>query len=267
MPKTQNGEHVVPAKGIAVQRTARIAGAAYLIQYATSVYAIYVRSSLAVSSGAAQSASNIIAHAQLFRASILADVFTCACLVVLNVAFYELLSPVHLRVARMAAVWRIVEIAIGGAIAVSSLVAVSLLTSNAYAAGFQQRELQGLAHAFIQAQASGYMVALFFSGLGSTAYMYLLLRSGYVPRAIAVLAVTGSMFIIFIAVVPLAFPALPAMILPLVVTLPVVLKLLVALVLVPIIGFEAILGAWFLVKGVGPLRRYVFPDSAAPAMV
>lgn len=150
----------------------------------------------------------------------------------------------------MAALWRVVEVSIGGAIAVSSFVALSILSGATYAQAFQPREVQALARVFIQAQSSGYMVALFFSGLGSATYMYLLLKSRYVPTWLAVLALAGSIFVAVFAVVPLVFPAAPALTTALVTNLPVGFKLALGVLLVPIIAFEAILGLWLLLKGV-----------------
>src|SRR5262245_19784997 len=56
------------------EQAARIAGAAYLIQYVTSVFPeFYVRPALIVQADAATTASNIVSHAQLFRIAIVCD--------------------------------------------------------------------------------------------------------------------------------------------------------------------------------------------------
>jgi hypothetical protein len=50
------------------RQAARIAGAAYLIQYMFAVYPeFFVRPALIVTGDAARTASNIVAHAQMFR--------------------------------------------------------------------------------------------------------------------------------------------------------------------------------------------------------
>jgi hypothetical protein len=78
------------------RQLAILIGAAYLITDATSIFTeFYVRPSLVVSGDAARTASNIVAHAQLFRAGAVADVLGGAGVVILNLALYELLAPVH----------------------------------------------------------------------------------------------------------------------------------------------------------------------------
>lgn len=93
-------------------RAARIAGAAYLVTYATSVFAeFYARPSL-VAADPARTAANVAAHAQLFRLVIASDLLTGVGVVVLNM---ELLAPAGWRLARFAAFWRLVERSRSGA--------------------------------------------------------------------------------------------------------------------------------------------------------
>ncbi len=80
----------------------------------------------------------------------------------------------------------------GGAITVSSFVVLSLLSGADYLQAFEPRQLQALARLFIGAQSSGYWIMLVFFGLGSTTYSYLLVRSCYVPKALAVFGVVAS---------------------------------------------------------------------------
>lgn len=103
------------------RQAAKIAGAAYVIQYVTSVFPeFYVRPALIVTGDAARTASNIAAHAQLFRLAIVSDLLAGVAVIVLNLALYELLAPVHRGLARIAAFWRLVEVAVGSAIAVTA---------------------------------------------------------------------------------------------------------------------------------------------------
>jgi hypothetical protein len=91
---------------------------------------------------------------------------------------------------------------------------------------------------------------MLFLCVGSTLYMVLLFRSRYVPRALAVLGLVmgplGALFFLgrilfpaWLAAVTAAVRALP----------PVVLAALAVLVL-PALAFEVLLGLWLLVKGV-----------------
>lgn len=234
-----------------LRRAAMIAGAAYLITDATSIFAeFFVRLTLIVSGDAARTASNIVAHAQLFRVGIVCDLLAGAGVVILNLALYQLLAPVHRSLARLAALWRIVEVAVGSAITVSSFIVLSILNGADYLQAFQPRELQALAQVFVGAQTSGYMIVLLFFALGSTTYMYLLIRSRYVPKPIALLGLGGSALVALFALARMLFPASVAAAMAAVRALPAVALALLATILMPIFAFEIILGLWLLVKGV-----------------
>lgn len=225
------------------RQIARIAGAAYLIQYVTSVFPeFYVRPALIVAGDAARTASNIAAHEQMFRLAIVSDLLAGVAVVVLNAALYELLAPVHRSLARFAAFWRLVEVAVGSVIAVSGFVVLSLLSGA--------EPLQGLVNVVFRARESGYMMLLLFFGLGSATYMYLLVRSRYVPRALALLGLVGSALAALFALIRMLFPGFVAAAFAAVRELPPVALALLALVLAPILLLEFVLGLWLLVKGV-----------------
>jgi hypothetical protein len=233
------------------RQVAAIAGAAYLITDAGAIFSeFFVRPTLVVSGDAARTASNIVAHAQLFRAGIASDLLTAAGVVILNLALYELLAPVHRSLARLAAFWRLVEVAVFSAITVSSFIVLSLLTGADYAQAFQPRELQALARLFVGAQASGYLIVLLFFGLGSTTYMVLLVRSRYIPKALALLALGGSALVALFALTRMLFPPFVAATVAAVRALPPVALVSLAVIFMPILLFEIILGFWLLVKGV-----------------
>ena len=232
------------------RRAARIAGAAYLITDATSILAIVVRSRLIVSGDAARTAGNIAAHARLFRVGIVADLLTGAGVVILNLALYELLAPVQRSLARLAALWRLVEVSVGSAIAVSGFMVLSLLSGADFLQAIPPRELPALASLLVGAQTSGYLIVLFFAGLGSTIYTYLLVRSRFVPKPLALLALSGSLLVGLFPLTRMLFPALPAATVAAVRALPGIAPVGFALILVPIVAFELLLGLWLLVKGV-----------------
>lgn len=236
--------------GFTPRRTAAVAGAAYLVTYVMSVFAeFYVRPTL-IAGDAARTASNIVAHAQLFRIALVADLLTGAGVVILNLGLYELLAPVHRSVARFAAFWRLVEVAVGSAITVSGFIVLSLLSGADYLRAFDARELQSLARLFVAAHASGYAIVLLFYSFGSTTYMYLLVRSRYVPQTLAVLSLAGSALVAVFALTRLLFPNIVAAGSTAVRNLPPIALVLLAAIFVPIFLFEAALGLWLLVKGV-----------------
>lgn len=93
------------------------------------------------------------------------------------------------------------------------------------------------------------MAVLLFYGFGSAVYMYLLFRSRYVPRALALLGLAGSALAALFALTRILFPAFVMAGGAAVRALPAAALALLAPVFVPLILFEAALGLWLLVKG------------------
>lgn len=235
----------------AQQSAARVAGFFYLLTTALAAYAeLFVRAPLIVRDDAARTASNIAANAQLFRVSIVCDLLMVACVVILNLSLYQLLAPVHRRLALVAASWRMFEVSAHAVAAVSSFVVLRLLSGAEYLQVFEPRQLQALARLFVGAHGSGYNVALLFFALGSTTYMYLLVRSRYVPRALAFSGVAASALTLLFILARMLFPAWVTETTAAVRALPAVALVLLAMIVVPIFAFEVTLGLWLLVKGV-----------------
>jgi hypothetical protein len=248
----------------AQRAAARIAGLCYLVTTVTAAVAEFrVRSALIVGSDAAQTAGRIAAHVLLFRVGIVCDLLTAAGVVVLNLALYELLAPVHRSLARVAASWRMVEVSVLGAITVSSFIVLSILGGADYPQAFEPHQLQALARLFVGAQTSGYVTALLFFSLGSTVYMYLLVRSRYVPGVLAFSGLAGSALCAFYVLARMLLPAWVTAATAAVRALPVVALVLLAMIFVPILAFEVTLGAWLLVRGVGAQERGPWQESRA----
>src|SRR5712691_11747356 len=127
------------------QQAARIAGALYLLTNVTAEFNLFfMRPRLFVAGDVARTASNLMAHAQLYRVAIVIDLLTCAGVVMLNGALYDLLAPVHRSLARVAAFWRLTEQSVYAAIIVCSFAVLSLLSGADYLQAFEPRQLQAL---------------------------------------------------------------------------------------------------------------------------
>ena len=238
------------ATDFSLQQAARIAGAAYVVQYVTAVYPEFVVRPALIVGDAARTASNIVANEGLFRAITVCDLIAGLAVVVVNAALFQLLAPVHRGLARLAAFWRLVEVAVGTAIAVSGFAVLSLLKGAAPLQAFEARQLQDLARLLLGARQSGYMVLLLFFSFGSTTYMYLLLRSRYVPRWMALTGLVGSALGGVVALTQMLFPALVTAAAASARTLPMAALVMLGLLLAPIVLLELVLGIWLLVKGV-----------------
>ena len=217
-------------------RAARLAGAMYLITMATAIFGeSFVRGSLFVSGDAVQTAQNIIESERLFRISIATDLFTYTGVVVLIWALYVLLRPVDRNLALLAVLMRLAEVAILYVATLGSSVALVLLSGADYLQTFDASQLHSLARVALIAQGAGVDLGFVLLGLGSAVFAYLLLRSGYVPKALAAWGVFASLLLTTAAVSIIVFPAVvspfyfPSM--------------------APMGIYEITLGFWLLLKG------------------
>ncbi len=219
----------------AQSRAARLAGAMYLISMATAIFGeSFIRGSLIVRGDATHTAQNIIGSERLFRIGIATDLATFTGVVVLIWALYVLLRPVDRNLALLAVLLRLVEVSIHYVSILFSLVALGFLNGADYLSTFDASQLHSLARVAISAQGAGLNLGFVLVGLGSAVFAYLLLRSGYVPKALAAWGVFSSLLLTTSAVLLIVFPALG----------PVQLA-----TMVPMGIYEVTLGFWLLLKG------------------
>ena len=139
------------------------------------------------------------------------------------------------NLALLAVFLRLAEVAIHYVAILGSVVALMLLSGADYLQTFDTSQLHSLARVAVSAQGAGVNLGFVLLGLGSTVFAYLLLRSGYVPKALAGLGIFASLLLATAAVSIIVFPTvarpfyLPAM--------------------APMGIYEITLGFWLLIKG------------------
>ncbi|NIR45233.1 MAG: DUF4386 domain-containing protein [Gemmatimonadetes bacterium] len=217
-------------------RAARIAGAMYLIALAAAVLGEYfVRASLIVRGDPTQTAQNIIEHERLFRIGIASDLVSFTGIVVLTLALYVLLKPVNEDLAMLAAFWWLAEAAILCVSTLGNSIVLALLSGADFLKTFAPGQLHSLAGLALSSRAAGYNIGLILFGLGSTVFSYLLLKSGYVPKALAAWGVFASLLVLMSAFWIIVFPDIP--------------KALQLVSPAAIFIYEVALGSWLLLKG------------------
>jgi hypothetical protein len=218
------------------QRTAaKVAGSIYLIAMATSMFAeLYLRDSMIVARDAVQTALNIVASERFFRISSVIHLLTFATDAVMAVALYTILKPVNRSLALLAAFWRLANCAILSVAVLNDFAALRFLADTEYLRAFDTRQLQVLARVFLSIGAAGFQLGFVFLGLGSTAFSYLWLKSGYIPRPLAGWGIFASLVLAFGTVAILIFPTLGVIGLS---------------YMAPMFFYEVGLGLWLLVKG------------------
>ena len=218
------------------QRTAaKVAGSIYLIAMATSMFAeLYLRDSMIVPRDAAQTALNIAAAERFFRLSSVIHLLTFATDAVMAVALYTILKPVNRSLALLAAFWRLADCAILSVAVLNDFAALRFLADTEYLRAFGTAQLQVLARVFLAIGAAGYQLGFVFLGLGSAAFSYLWLKSGYIPRPLAAWGIFASLVLTLVTVAILIFPTLGVIGLA---------------YMAPMFVYEVGLGLWLLVKG------------------
>jgi hypothetical protein len=220
------------------QRTAaRVAGFLYLAQMATAVFGeSFVRGRLLVAGDATQTASNIVQAERLFRLSIAGDLVTYAAVIVLTWALYVVVRPVNRNLALLAVLFRIAEVAILCVATVNSLVALRLLSGAEYLKTFEAGQLHSLARLVLSAQGIAMNIGFIPLGLGSAVFAYLLLKSRYVPRALAGWGIFASLVLAIVTWAIIVFPGIG--------------EVMGLAYMAPMGIYEVGLGLWLLVRGI-----------------
>ena len=212
----------------------------YLFTMATALFGEgYVRGSLYVSESAAQTAQNLLASNQLFRLALVTDLITFSGVVVLVWALYQLLRQVHHELSALGAFFRLVELGIHFSAVAFGVAALSLLARGEYTQGFQDPQLFALVGLALRAQGAGLTLGFIPLGLGSAVFAYLLLRSRYVPRALAAWGILASVLLTTYSVGVVLSPTTTDYF---------------YVAMIPMFLYEVGLGSWLLIKGVDVQR-------------
>ncbi len=235
---TSPSHHQAPAlaAGPNPRALARIVGGLLLLQMAGGVFGeMIVRRPLIVRGDVTKTAENILESERLFRTAIAGDLVTSVAVLTLTWGLYVLLRPVNKHLALLGAFFRITENAVLCGVTIGSLVALRLLSGADYLMSFEPRQLHGLVRLALGAQGLGMNVAFVLLGLGSSIFAYLLLKSRYVPKVLAVWGIFSALLLSVGTLAIIVFPELGAIGLA---------------YMMPMGLYEVGLGLWLLVKGV-----------------
>ena len=213
---------------------ARIVGILYLLTMATSIVGYVLRGPMIVRGDTLQTATHIAASERLYRLSIVADLITVAGVIVLLWAIYVVLKPVDRNLALLAAFFRLAENIVLAGITLCGFATVALLGSTPHLRAFDTAQLQALIYTLaVRVHGAGFNVGFVFLGLGSTVFAYLWLKSGYIPRFIAIWGIWSSLLLSVVTLGIMIFPRWGA---------------LGLLHMMPLGLFEVGLGFWLLIK-------------------
>lgn len=178
-------------------RTARLAGALYVIPWVLSLLAFFLRQNIFVAGDAAATASNVIASEGLLRLSLVSDFIVQAVFIGLVFVLYRLLKPVNKNHALLMVILFLVSVPIA-MLNLLNLVAPLLLLSGADAlAAFTPDQLHALVPVFSGLHEYGVMIAYIFWGLWLFPLGYLVFKSGFLPKLLGILVMIGCFGYLF----------------------------------------------------------------------
>ncbi|MGD0786653.1 MAG: DUF4386 domain-containing protein [Terracidiphilus sp.] len=185
---------------------AKVVGVAYLVTFVAVVYTRYGILGRLLTDNAADTARNILAQEQLFRAGIAGYLFYCVSLIVLVTALYVVLRPVSRGFALLAALWWLVWVFMWLGITLNLFDALRLIHGADSLQAFGPERLQAVASFYLHRCFDYYYVGLLFWGLASTVCACLWFKSRYIPRALAAFGVVSSAFAVACTFVFIMFP-------------------------------------------------------------
>jgi hypothetical protein len=175
------------------RRLARIAGICAVVGIVTGAFDIgYVRSVLFVAADAAATARNILAHETLFRAGFGAHLLLLLCNIPAEIIFFVLFRRVNLVVAAVAMACGLIGTAIESLDMLNSYVPLQLAIDVHAMGTFTPQQIESTSYLALQLQNVGLLISFVFYGLDEMLGGFLIVRSGFIPRAIgALLGIAG----------------------------------------------------------------------------
>ena len=167
---------------------ARLAGACYLLGALASVFGqMIIPGRLVVSSSAATTAANILAHESLYRFSAVLAFMSVPFHLVWAILFYRLFKSVNRSIPLLAAFVMLMGCVMWTLCAFFSLAALNVLKGTSSLSAFGPEQLRTLALVLLRLNVQAYDVGLVFFGLWCLLVGYLIAKSTFLPRIIGVL--------------------------------------------------------------------------------
>lgn len=173
---------------------ARAAGVLYLMIIVFGIFSeVFIRSSLIVPGDAAATASNVMASEGLFRVGFFADSVMFLSDVALAALLFILLRPVSRTLALTATFFRLAQAAVLALNLLNYHAALLVLNGTGYASVFETGQLQALSYLFLDLHGHGYDLGLLLFGVHCFLLGYLIVKSGYLPKALGALMMAASL--------------------------------------------------------------------------
>lgn len=174
-------------------KASRLAGAIYLAVVVTGLFSlVYVPSRISVSGDAHATINNIVTHGFLFRAGIAAFLIKQVAFLLLPLALFKLLRPVHQGMALIMVALAVASVPIALVSLANRLDALDML-GGAYSHALSPIQLESQAMLSLNAYGNGLLVTTLFWGLWLLPFGYLVIRSGFLPKVLGFFLILGGL--------------------------------------------------------------------------
>ena len=181
------------------RKTARLAGFLYLLVGITApIGLVYVPGKLIVPEDATATADRVRAAGSLLRIGIASELFHQVVGIFLVLVLYRLFKAVNEKHAVLLVILgALVSVPIVFLNVLNEIAALILVSGADFLSAFDKRQLDALAYMSLRLHGQGIMVAAIFWGLWLFPFGMLVIRSGFIPRALGVLLmIAGSAYLV-----------------------------------------------------------------------
>jgi hypothetical protein len=154
---------------------------------------------------------------------------------VLVVGLYAILRDTDRNIALLAAFWRVIENAVLALITFAGFFAVTLLEVTRTLQPMDAASAHAISYALIRTHIYGFQVGFLFLGLGSTLFAWLWLKSGLIPKWVAIWGILASLLMFAMSVAIIVYPP--------------ILRTVTLAYMAPLGLFEIGFGLWLAVRG------------------
>src|SRR5438132_612317 len=171
-----------------IKKQARFAGLLYLLASIVGALGlIYVPGRLIVPRDATATADRVRASETLLRLGIASELIGFIIFIFVVLALYRLFKRVSEKHALVMAILLLVSIPISLLNLLNDIAALILVSGADFLSVFTKGQLDALAYLFLRLHIQGFVVAAIFWGLWLFPFAILVIRSGFIPRALGFL--------------------------------------------------------------------------------
>lgn len=198
-----------------IGRLIRVGGLLYLVVIICGIFAqTFTVSAVIVSNDTAATAKNILSNESLFRAGMIAHVFTLISAALLSGILFMIFRLTSELLAMLLVIFNVVSMSIEGVSILYQMETLSILKSKILVDVFSADQINSMAYLPLRMQSMTYDLALIFFGIVCCLIATLMLRSKLLSRWVAYLMFVAGVCYLVNSFLGIALPFVRNMLLP-----------------------------------------------------